>query len=550
MSPDQTSELDLGRLMAELRAETPAVEGFSVISRGVPRPVISQERSPSVTEQSIARSARASLSLDELLALDGDEFINRAYLEILGRRPDLEGSKFYSGQLSSGRLSKIEILGGLQKSAEGRKRGIALEGLAGRARWHRLFRVPVLGYVLRTGWLVVSLPRLAANMRAFETYVRVQLSSHATQLQVAERARIDQLRTLKAQINALDAQLRSRTEQLHRVATAQREVENRLNEKLGELGDGFRDEALQLLARGEERVAGLVEALGGLRGALAEDMDPLRGRLAEAEARLTRQGAGLLDQERRLTIFLEEARRRLPQPFDPAQVAALSAQGDHMLDRLYLMIEDRFRGTRADIKSRQRVYVADVRKAVSDSIGQPVVDLGCGRGEWLELMRDEGLPAFGVDMNDTMVGACKDLGLEVAAGEAVEFLRARVPASLSAITGFHIIEHMPFDQLIALVDEALRTLKPGGLLLFETPNPENILVSTHNFYTDPTHLRPLPSILMAALLEARGFVRVEVRNLHPHPNNANRYEPEVLDAFNRHLYGPQDYGILAWKPQE
>ena len=157
---------------------------------------------------------------------------------------------------------------------------------------------------------------------------------------------------------------------------------------------------------------------------------------------------------------------------------------------------------------------------------------------------------LGVDMNATMIGECQAMGLDAVAGEAVDFLRERRPASLSAITGFHIVEHMPFARLIALVDEALRALKPGGLLLFETPNPSNILVSTHNFHVDPTHLKPLPSILMSALLESRGFVRIEIRNLFPHPNLANEYRQEVLNDFNRHFYGPQDYGILAWKPAE
>ena len=549
MSPDQTNELDLTRMMSELRAESSAVEGFAVLPRETPRPIGPQERSSSVIEQSVVRANRSGLSLEELLALEGDEFVNRAYIEVLGRRPDLEGFKFYSNMLLSGRLTKIEILDALQRSGEGRKRGTVIEGLAGRARWHRLFRLPLIGYALRTAWLIVSLPRLAANLRAFETHVRVVMANHTALLHAMDRARTDHLRILKGLETQFRTSERARIDQMSRFAASQRDFEDRITGKVADLGDGFREEALQTLARGEERVAGLVEALGTLRAALAEELDPLRGRVVDVEARLMRQGAGLLDQERRLSILLEEARRRLPQPFDAPQLAELTSQADHLLDRLYLMIEDRFRGTRGEIKARQRIYVADARQA-NASTDQPILDLGCGRGEWLELMREEGLPAIGVDLNQTMVDECRSLGLEVVSNEALDFLRSRPPASLSAITGFHIIEHMPFVRLIALVDEALRTLKPGGLLLFETPNPENVLVSTHNFYVDPTHLRPLPSILVSALLEARGFVRITVRNLHPHPNIAERYEPEALNEFNKRFYGPQDYGILAWKPLE
>ncbi|HLG86467.1 MAG TPA: methyltransferase domain-containing protein [Alphaproteobacteria bacterium] len=537
MSPDQTNERDVTRMMAELRADSAAVEGFSVIPREARRPIGAQERSSSVVEQSVVRGNRSSVSLEELLALEGDEFVNRAYLEILGRRPDLEGFKFYSGQLAKGRVTKIEILDALQRSGEGRKRGRAIEGLGRRARLYTLFRLPVIGYVLRMGWLIVSLPRMAANLRAFETHVRVQLAGQAAQLQSADRARTDQFRALKAEME------RARIDQASRLAASQRESEERLRARLTDLWDGYREEMLQNLARGEERITGLIETLNAFRAALNEEINPLK-------AQVVRQGAGLLDQERRLTILLEEARRRLPEPFDARQLAELSSKADHMLDRLYLMIEDRFRGTRADIKSRQRIYVEDARRAADGAVDQPLVDLGCGRGEWLELLRDEGLPGLGVDMNDTMIEKCREVGLEVVQSEALDFLRARPPASVSAITGFHIIEHMPFAAMIALVDEALRALRPGGLLLFETPNPENILVSTHNFYMDPTHLRPLPSILVSALLEARGFVRVEVRDLHPHPNAANWYDPEVLNDFNRRFYGPQDYAVLAWKPLE
>jgi O-antigen chain-terminating methyltransferase len=543
MSPDQTSELDLTQTMAELRGETAAVEGFSVIAREGQRPIGPQERSSFVVEQSVMRANRPNVSLDELLALDGDEFVNRAYVEILGRRADLEGLKFHSGQLAKGRVTKIEILDALQRSGEGRKRGKRIEGLARRARWHRLFRLPVIGYALRTAWLIVSLPRLAANLRAFETHARVVLANHSTLLHAVDRARTDQMRFLKSLEAQFRTSERARVDLMSRFAASQWEAEERLNAKVTELWDGYREEVLRNLARGEERIAGLIDTLNGLRAALTDEINPLKDQVL-------RQGAGLLDQERRLTILLEEARRRLPEPFDAGQLTELSSKADHMLDRLYLMIEDRFRGTRADIKSRQRIYIADARRAAEGAADQPIVDLGCGRGEWLELLRDEGLPGLGVDMNDTMIEKCRELGLEVVQSEALGFLQGRPPASVSAITGFHIIEHMPFVRMIALVDEALRALRPGGLLLFETPNPENILVSTHNFYMDPTHLRPLPSILVSALLEARGFVRVEVRNLHPHPNAANWYEPEVLNDFNRHFYGPQDYGILAWKPLE
>ena len=102
-----------------------------------------------------------------------------------------------------------------------------------------------------------------------------------------------------------------------------------------------------------------------------------------------------------------------------------------------------------------------------------------------------------------------------------------------------------FDQLIAFVDEALRVLKPDGLLLVESPNPENVIVGSCNFYLDPSHLRPVPSQVMHFLLEARGFSNIEVINLHPLPSQRIAGDSELIHRFNDMFYGPMDYGIVA-----
>lgn len=465
------------------------------------------------------KQAARGPTLDSLMRYDGEEFITHAYLEILGRRPDRDGAAFYSGQLFSGRFGKVDILEALQQSDEAQKRGVRIVGLERKSLSRRLFKIPVLGYALRALWLVISLPRVMRSQAAFETHVRVHLSTLATQLKASERARNDLANRLTAETNS-------------KIANAAGKLDRRV-ETLERTGLGWQAEAREALLRGEARVGEIIDALD----ALAKDV----------ETQFVPYRASLLDQERRLTIFLEEARRRLPAPFDEEQLSVLAAERDHMLDRLYLMIEDRFRGTRADIKSRQKLYLPEARAAAGDS-NLPVIDLGCGRGEWLELLQGEGIKAIGVDTNETMRETCGALGLEVVGADATEFLRGAQAGAFSAITGFHIIEHMPFPSLIALIDEALRTLKPGGALIFETPNPSNILVATHTFNLDPTHRKPLPSALTTALLEARGFVRVEVRNLFPLPGQADHYDLNVLNAVNQLLNGPQDYGVIAWKP--
>jgi SAM-dependent methyltransferase len=254
-------------------------------------------------------------------------------------------------------------------------------------------------------------------------------------------------------------------------------------------------------------------------------------------------------QERRLTMLLEEARRRLPEPFSQDQLQAIADEEKHALEALYVSFEDQFRGTRHDIKERFRVYLPLLEEAKLASAQMPILDVGCGRGEWLELLYDTGLRAQGVDENRVLVEDCRRLGLEVIEDEAVSYLSGLPQESLGAVTGFHIIEHLPLEVLVKLLDETVRVLKPGGIAIFETPNPENVLVGSHNFYLDPTHRNPLPSGTMKFLAEARGLCRVTIMNLHPYPEFHHLDEAglDIAKRFNKYFYGPQDYAVVGWK---
>jgi O-antigen chain-terminating methyltransferase len=216
---------------------------------------------------------------------------------------------------------------------------------------------------------------------------------------------------------------------------------------------------------------------------------------------------------------------------------------------MYVAFEDQFRGTREDIKERLGVYLPILKEAKVGSEKTLILDVGCGRGEWLELLQEEGLQGRGIDLNRVLVGECRRRGLEAFEGEAIAYLRGLPQATLGAVTGFHIIEHLPFNQLVKLFDETVRVLRPGGVAIFETPNPDNVLVGSRNFYFDPTHRNPLPSDTVKFLAEARGLCRVEIINLHPYPapDRVNDGSLEVAQRFNKYFYGPQDYAVIGWK---
>ena len=208
----------------------------------------------------------------------------------------------------------------------------------------------------------------------------------------------------------------------------------------------------------------------------------------------------------------------------------------------YRAFEDRHRGSREEIARRQRVYVPFLDAVRGLGVPAQLVDLGCGRGEWLEVARSAGWQGQGVDSDEGMLDVCRDTGLDVRSGDALEFLRGLRDASTGAVSALHVAEHLPFEMLLALVREAMRVLAPGGLLVLETPNPENLVVGTSAFYLDPTHARPLPPALLSFVAEYAGFKRVATLRLH---ENLAAGQQVTLN----HVLGAvsPDYAIVAQK---
>jgi len=179
----------------------------------------------------------------------------------------------------------------------------------------------------------------------------------------------------------------------------------------------------------------------------------------------------------------------------------------------YRAFEDRYRGARETIKQRLRAYQPFIEPLATLQSPPRALDVGCGRGEWLELLGEQGFQAHGVDLDEGMLAACRERGLDVELGDAIACLRRMPDASLTLVSAFHLVEHIPFEVLQALVSEAQRVLLPGGLLIMETPNAENLVVGATSFYLDPTHLRPLPPQLLAFITEYGGFQRHKVVRL-------------------------------------
>jgi SAM-dependent methyltransferase len=231
-----------------------------------------------------------------------------------------------------------------------------------------------------------------------------------------------------------------------------------------------------------------------------------------------------------------------------AQDGVASPPASRIYDDVHLAIADRFRGESGTIQAQLDRYLDVVREYGSVDEYHPVVDIGSGRGEWLVELKRCGVPAFGVDTNPVLVARSHAEGLDVRLGDGTEALRAANAGSIGAVTAFHIIEHLSFEEMIQLFDEAFRALVPGGVIICETPNPANVTVGACNFYLDPTHQRPLPSSLVSFLFEARGFADVRVIETEPNETMRLADDSELSRRFNDFFYGPQNYAVIARKP--
>ena len=210
----------------------------------------------------------------------------------------------------------------------------------------------------------------------------------------------------------------------------------------------------------------------------------------------------------------------------------------------YIAFENRYRGSRELIKQRQTSYLPYIAPLKTVYPNLKAIDLGCGRGEWLELLKENGVDASGVDLDDAMLSSCIASNLKVKKIDAISALQELPNASLHIISGFHIAEHLPFEQLIELIHQALRVLSPGGLLILETPNSENINVATSSFYLDPTHRNPIPAQLLSFLMTYSGFAFTTELRLNADISPA---EGAWLTLRNVLTGVSRDYALIAQK---
>lgn len=218
-------------------------------------------------------------------------------------------------------------------------------------------------------------------------------------------------------------------------------------------------------------------------------------------------------------------------------------------DYLYRRFEDAARGSKDEIRESMR----DLLPLLAEHT--PLLDVGCGRGELLELCREAGIEARGIDVNERSVSELKERGLDVSVGAVPEALESIEDRSLGIVYAAHVVEHLQTSPLIAFLTQSHRVLEDGGLLVIETPNAEALMMSGSEFWKDPSHIAPRHPASLIILGRELGFEVASVETLHPfddaakltlsdnHPDDLLR----LVDRLNQILFGNQDLRLVMRK---
>lgn len=353
------------------------------------------------------------------------------------------------------------------------------------------------------------------------------------------------LAQMKSEVLALSQALEQATRNFEATATLveQRAVSTASNNQIGleqKLNAQFEEKVQleqKLNAHFENRLISLNEALVkhielNIR-ATAEAIAEATATLRQEIAKLRREIDALRVPFTNSTNISASATERTVQPVDPT---------------IYAAIEEHFRGSQETISSRQRSYLPFLEKAKQENL--PVLDLGCGRGEWLEILKGEGFASEGIDTNQVFLSECAEKGLDTTNIDLLSYLSSQSSPRFGAITLFQVAEHLPFNVLVEVFRAARKCLVPGGVFIVETPNAKNLRVGAGTFWIDPTHERPLYPELLEFLSQLVGFEKYETKysasniDLYDY-SEAPPHTRAILEMLTLAVDGPADYALIA-----
>jgi len=451
----------------------------------------------------------------ELIQLDDEALVRAAYPTLLGRKAEKTEIQQRLLQLRSG-FDKFEVLAELRYSPEGIAHNTEVHGLRRARMKNALRRIPVVGK------LILSAYGMALTESRNRYYVaRMDLLTRQNRL--VNDGLLSHKDLVQNQFDIQQQKIQGQQQQLQTQQLYLQELNKYLRDQQNALQEHHEAQRMQA-----EEFKRLETELSQARNVQQE----LRARLQHLERQPRQVALAAPDGSSVATTIVAAA----PQQHQSA-----------VPDSFYLAFENRFRGDAETIRERQSYYLPMLDQIRPLNSGLPLVDIGCGRGEWLQMLPEQ-FQRMGIDLNSMNVEACHAQGLNAVQQDALIWLANQPENSVAVVTAFHVIEHLTFEQFNVLLDECQRVLAPGGVVIFETPNPENLISAATHFYTDPTHLHPLPPAFTEFLVEFKGFEQVQIHRLNPIPREyALNEDSEVSRRCDALFYGPQDYAVTASK---
>ena len=559
--------MNIDELMRKIHADVarrrPGVSGSAFDTSTAPLASSSSAAGQAWEPIGLRLGYKDTYSVGDFVALNDIDFVETSYRVLLRRAADPAGLAVALADLRQGIRTKVHILGDIRFSPEGRERCVHVDGLLLPYKLQQWSRRRFVGRPLAWALSIARLPTLLRRIDAASARDAQEVQNLGLHVN-ALAARLDS----DALTATLECRLAQIEQQLSELAARSDRQDARMDQRVDTLETSFQDRFDQLGGSVNRRidevttsVQPLVDRIDDALRRQEQQFAGFTAHLATIDAAVNACSAGVASagamaaDARRIALSLELAPVDVTSPSSRNEVEGTRpamAPDTHRLDALYVGLEDAFRGTREDIKQRASHYLPTITDAIGQAGGGLVVDLGCGRGEWLEVLAEQGIGACGVDLNPVLLAECTGRGFTAVLADALSFLRDQRDGSLAAITAMHLAEHLDFETLVGIIDEARRVLAPGGALILETPNPENLVMSTHWFYFDPTHRNPLPPALLQWLVQARGFVDVrtdrliENRGIYPvDPVPGDAPGAETINKLLGMLQAAPDYAIVA-----
>lgn len=456
----------------------------------------------------------------DFLRYDGEEFIRNVYERILGREVDKEALELNKQHLKNNKGFKYCILYTVSHSEEAKPREIKIKGIWFSYYFYRLKnklrRVPIIGYILRIISGIIMLPN---RMTSIQNIV-INLEEENENLKKKYTENMDALHylsdTIAIQINGL-------TRNLGNIELQQRDIKDNLYILEKEVFDNLSKDLEQVKEEFYPLLKSIREStIKDIINNLSEDLECIK-------------------EDFYLLLKEKQDRENTIKDIKVLKDKFYLRYNEELMNDSREKVQDQ---VKAYINILDKFFIKEKRKELK------VVDLGCGECEFVELLNENGYCAIGIDDNQNVIQKVNQLmpNINIICQRADKYLQEQADNSIDVISSIHMIEHLSFEEILLFLKECYRTLKSGGILIIETPNPLNILIATYYFHLDPTHVAPIPKELLHFYIEETGFKVMEEQMLRPLnfiPYTYEKDDPirDIIFRFNME----QAYSIVAVK---